>query len=116
MDKTSVQVADEADYAVTLYGCSSLLADERVRLAKVFSEVLEAVLGTPEQVVDLQYAYNRILKKFTEMSLPLEATVVDVEVIDRWTSAYQAAFDAAFVAVFGNLHFTPEEAHFEIEI
>lgn len=115
MERAQREGADATDLSVTLYGCCDIAADERYRLARVFCEVLEAVLGSTEQVVALQAAYNRIINQFSEMSLPLTVMGEEAVIIDRWSSAYQAAFDSAFVAVFGHLHAIPEGAHFEID-
>ncbi len=115
MERESREVTEDSEFSVTLYGCSSIAREDRQKLATVFCEVLEAVLGSREEVVRLQSSYNQLINRFAEMSLPITVLGEEAAIVDRWTSAYQAAFDSAFVAVFGNLHSIPEEAHFEVD-
>lgn len=116
MQKPSLGIANNSEYSVTLYGCSSFDQVCREKLAKVFSEVLDVVLTSSKSVVDAQYDYNRIVDKYEGTPLPVTATGDEKAIVERWENAYKAAFDAAFVAVFGDLQSIPEEAHFEIEI
>lgn len=104
-----------AVYSVTLYGLSDMVEEERVRLSKVFCEVMEAILGSAQQVIEVQYDYNRIADKYCGTSLPITATGDEKGLVLRWENAYQASFDAAFVSVFGDLSLIPDEAHFEIK-
>lgn len=116
MQKPLLETANKSEYSVTLYGCSSFDQISRENLAKVFGEVLDVVLASSKSVVDAQYDYNRIVDKYEGTPLPLTAAEDEKAIVERWENAYKAAFDAAFVAVFGDLQSIPEEAHFEIEI
>ena len=102
-------------YSVTLYGTSNMTEGERIRLSNVFAEVMEAILGSAQQVIDAQYDYNRIVDKYVGTPLPLTATGDEKVLVERWENAYKASFDAAFVSVFGDLAAIPDEAHFEIQ-
>jgi len=115
MDISRTSDVDDAQYSVTLYGCSSMNADERATLCKVFAEVMESILGSPKQLLETQYDYNRIANKYFGTPLPLSAGGDEVALVHRWENAYRAACDAAFVAVFGDLCFENEDTHFEIQ-
>ena len=115
MNKFSADDVAEAFYAVTLYGCSGLAQNERETLCRVFGEVMEAVLGSAEQLLALQYDYNRIVDKYFGTPLPNTASGDESALVLRWENAYRAASDAAFVAVFGDLSSISDETHFEIQ-
>lgn len=102
-------------YSVTLYGASNMTEEERVKLSNTFAEVMEAILGSAQQVIDVQYDYNRIVDKYFGTPLPITATGDERSLVERWENAYRASFDAAFVSVFGDLSAIPDEAHFEIQ-
>jgi len=106
---------DEVSYSVTWYGATDLTFSERYRLAMVFREVLERILGSSRDVINFQGEYNRIINKYEGIPLPLTATGDESFLATRWENAYEAALGAAFVAVFGTLDNVPEEAHFEIQ-
>jgi len=116
MRKFAACSPDGVVYSVTLYGGSSMVEEERVKLSKVFSEVMEAVLGSAGKVLETQYDYNHIVDKYFGTPLPDTATDDEKSIVQRWENAYKAAFDAAFVAVFGTLAFVPDEAHFEVQM
>lgn len=115
MDISRTSDIDDAQYSVTLYGCSSMTAEERATLCKVFAEVMESVLGSPKQLLETQYDYNRIANKYYGTPLPLSAGGDEVALVHRFENAYRAACDAAFVAVYGDLSFINEDTNFEIQ-
>jgi hypothetical protein len=115
MDISRISDVDDAQYSVTLYGSSDFNAEERATLCKVFAEVMESVLGSPKQLLETQYDYNRIANKYYGTPLPLSAGGDEVALVHRFENAYRAACDAAFVAVFGDLSFINEDIHFEIQ-
>lgn len=115
MDISSTSDGDDAKYSVTLYGCSIANAEERATLCKVFAEVMESILGSPKQLLETQYDYNRIANKYFGTPLPLSAGGDEVALVHRWENAYRAACDAAFVAVFGDLLLIHEDIYFEIQ-
>lgn len=92
-----------------------MLEEERVKLSQVFSEVMEAILGSAQQVVEVQYDYNRIVDKYFGIPLPITASGDEKSLVDRWENTYKASFDATFVPVYGDLSAIPDEAHFEIQ-
>lgn len=114
MSKSLVGDMTAAQYSVTLYGCSGFTEDERSTLCKVFTEVMESVLGSARQVVETQYDYNRIVNKYFGTPLPLSAGGDEVALVERWEDAYQSSCDAAFASVFGDVSFVTDETHFEI--
>ena len=115
MGKLAACASQGAVYSVTLYGISNMLEEERVKLSQVFSEVMEAILGSAQQVIEVQCDYNRIVDKYVGTPLPITATGDEKCLVERWENAYKASVDAAFVSVFGDLSAIPDEAHFEIQ-
>jgi hypothetical protein len=115
MGKSLVGDIVDAHYSVTLYGCSSMTEEQRVALCKIFSEVMESVLGSAKLVVETQYEYNRVVNQYFGTPLPLTASGDEIELVQRWEDAYQSSCDAAFASVFGDLSFVSDETHFEIQ-
>lgn len=110
-----VRDTEEFEYSITLYGVTNLQESERCRLALVFSEVIESILGSAHTVINAQYDYNRIIHKYDASPLPLTATGDEKAIVQRWENAYEAAYCAAFAAIFGTVDGFAEEAHFEIQ-
>lgn len=110
-----VRDTKEFDYSVTLYGVTSLQQSERFRLALVFCEVMESILGSAQAVIEAQYDYNRIIHKYDGSPLPLAGSGDEMLIVQRWESAYETAHCAAFAAIFGTVDGFAEEAHFEIQ-